>query len=97
VRSRLLHDWSEEQCIAILRNCRKAMKPTSRLLIVEMVLPDGDTPHLGKILDLAMLVLPGGQERTASEYEPLLAKAGFRLHRVVPTASPVSVVEALPA
>lgn len=97
VLSHILHDWSEEECLTILRNCRKAMKPTARLLIVEMVLPDGDTPHLGKMLDMVMLVVPGGQERTESEYVPLLAKAGFRLSRVVPTESAVSVVEALPA
>lgn len=97
VLSHIIHDWSEEQCITILRNCRKAMKPTSRLLLVEMVLPPGDAPHPGKMLDIVMLIVPGGQERTAAEYTPLLAKAGFRLERVVPTQSPVSVVEALPA
>ncbi len=95
--SHIIHDWSEEQCLTILGNCRKAMKPTSRLLIVEMVLPADDTPHPGKLLDMVMMVLPGGQERTAAEYAPLLAKAGFRQSRVVPTESAVSVVEALPA
>ena len=73
------------------------MKPDGRLLIVEMVLPAGDTPHPGKILDIVMLVMPGGQERTEAEYAALLAKAGFRLQRVVPTASAASVVEAFPA
>ncbi len=92
--SHIIHDWSEEQCLAILANCRRAMNPTSRLLIVEMVLPDGDTPHPGKIIDMAMLVAPGGQERTEQEYGTLLGKAGLRLTRVVPTESPVSVVEA---
>jgi hypothetical protein len=66
------------------------------LLLVEMVLPSGDTPHPGKMLDMVMLVTPGGQERTAAEYSALLDKAGFRLTRVVPTASPVSIVEAVP-
>jgi ubiquinone/menaquinone biosynthesis C-methylase UbiE len=65
--SHVIHDWTEEQCLAILRNCRRAMKPGSRLQIVEMVLPAGDTPHPGKLLDLAMLVMPGGQERTAED------------------------------
>ena len=97
VLSHIIHDWSEEQCLTILGNCRKAMKPTARLLIVEMVLPPGDTPHLGKMLDMVMLVVPGGRERTEAEYAPLLAKAGFRLTRVVPTESAVSVVEAAPA
>jgi hypothetical protein len=95
--SHIIHDWSEEQCLTILGNCRKAMTPTGRLLIVEMVLPPGDVPHPGKVLDVVMLVVSGGRERTESEYAALLAKAGFRLNRVVPTASPVSVVEAVPA
>ena len=71
-----------------------AMKPTSRLLLIEMVLPDGNTPHPGKMLDMMMLVGPGGQERTADEYRTLLEKAGFRLTRVIPTDSAVSIVEA---
>ena len=95
VLSHILHDWSEEQCLTILRNCRKAMKPTARLLIVEMVLPAGNTPDPGKIFDLVMLVIPGGQERTEAEYAALLGKAGFRLARVVPTESAVGVVEAV--
>jgi hypothetical protein len=92
--SHILHDWSEEQCLTILGHCRRAMSSSSRLLIIEMVLPPGDTPHPGKMLDMMMLVGPGGQERTEQEYEALLAKAGLRLTRIVPTASPVSVVEA---
>jgi hypothetical protein len=72
------------------------MRPDSRLLIIEMVLPTGDTPHLGKILDVIMLALTGGQERTEAEYRALLEKAGFRLKRVVPTQSAVSVIEAVP-
>jgi hypothetical protein len=95
--SHIIHDWSEDQCLTILGNCRRAMKPGSRLLIVEMVLPAGDTPHPGKMLDIVMLALPGGQERAEPEYRALLGKAGFRLARVVPTESAVSVVEAFPA
>jgi hypothetical protein len=73
------------------------MEPAARLLIVEMVLPPGDAPHPGKILDLAMLALVGGQERTTDEYGDLLARAGFRLERVVPTTTPASIVEATPS
>jgi hypothetical protein len=94
--SHVIHDWNEDQCLTILGNCRKAMKSSGRLLIIEMVLPAGDTPHPGKVLDIAMLVMPGGQERTEEEYGTLLSKAGFRLTRVVPTKSAVSVVEATP-
>ena len=96
VLSHVIHDWSEAQCLTILGHCRKAMKPDGRLLIVEMVLPEGDAPHPGKMLDMVMLVVPGGQERTVAEYAPLLHKAGFRIDRVVPTESAVSVVEAVP-
>jgi len=97
VLSHVIHDWSEDACLTILGNCRTAITPDGRVLIVEMVLPAGDTPHPGKVLDMVMLVFPGGQERTEAEYASLLARAGFRLNRVVPTASAVSIVEALPA
>ncbi|MGH9558806.1 MAG: methyltransferase, partial [Bryobacteraceae bacterium] len=96
ILSHVIHDWSEEKCLAILGNCRRAMEPHARLLLVEMALPKGDAPHPGKILDMAMLIAAEGQERTAEEYETLLDKAGFRMTRVVPTPSPVSIVEAVP-
>ncbi len=92
--SHIIHDWSEEQCLTILGNCRAAMGPKSRLLIIETVIPPGNAPHESKFLDMVMLAIPGGQERTVEEYVSLLAKAGFRLERVVPTDSSVSVVEA---
>ena len=95
--SHIIHDWSESQCLTILGHCRKVMKPDGRLLIVETVLPPGDTSHQGKMQDMVMLIVPGGEERTEAEYVTLLGKAGFRLNRVVPTESVVSVVEATPA
>jgi hypothetical protein len=95
ILSHIIHDWSEEQCLTILGHVRGAMRPAGRLLVVEMVLPAGDKPHLGKLLDIVMLVLPGGQERTEEEYRTLLGKGGFRLTRVVPTDSAASVVEAV--
>ena len=64
---------------------------------MEMVLATGDTPHPGKVLDIIMLTVRGGQERTEPEYRALLDKAGFRLTRVVPTESAVSIVEAFAA
>jgi hypothetical protein len=93
--SHIIHDWSEEQCLTILGHCRRAMSPASRVLIIEMVLPAGNAPHPGKMLDMMMLVGPGGQERTEPEYRTLLSNAGLRLTRVVPTNSAVSVVEAM--
>ena len=95
--SHIIHDWSEAQSLTILGNCRRAINPNSRLLIIEMVLPTGNTPHPGKMLDMVMLVGPGGQERTEPEYRELLQKAGFRLTQVVPTDSAASIVEAFPA
>lgn len=93
--SHIIHDWTKERCLKILGNCRKAMKPESRLLIIEMVLPAGDIPHPGKMLDMVMLAIPGGEERTEQQYETLLEKAGFRLTRVIPTESAVSIIEAV--
>ncbi len=95
--SHVIHDWSEEQCLTILENCRHAMPRTSQLLIVEQVLPEGNAFHPGKMLDMTMLTLTSGQERTECEYRELLEKAGFKLNRVIPTAAAVSIVEAVPA
>jgi hypothetical protein len=95
--SHIIHDWDDGENATILKNVREAMKPDGKLLIVEMVLPESDEPHMGKMLDMMMLLVPGGEERTPSEYEALLAPNGFRVTRVVPTDSPVSVVEAVRA
>ena len=91
--SHVIHDWPESQCVDILRCCREAMTPGGRILLVEMVLPHGDTPHPGKMLDMMMLVGPGGQERTAEEYAALAKLAGLRMERIVPTESAVAIVE----
>ena len=95
ILSHIIHDWNEDQCLTILGNVRRSMKPDGKLLIVEFVLPEDDTPHLGKLADIVMLVIPGGQERTPAEYDELLTKAGFRMTQVVATESPVSIVEAV--
>jgi SAM-dependent methyltransferase len=94
ILSHIIHDWNEDQCLTILGNCRKAMKPGARLLIVEFVLPEGNTPHFGKLVDMVMLAIPGGEERTAAEYDTLLKTAGLKMTRVVPTTTDVSIVEA---
>jgi hypothetical protein len=93
ILSHVIHDWSDDRCVTILGNCRKAMKPTSKLLLVELVLQDGGAPGFGSA-DMVMMVFVGGQERTAREFGALLARAGLRLTRVVPTASSASVIEA---
>jgi len=97
ILSHIIHDWDEDRCLAILGHIRKAIEPTGRLLIIEMVLAAGDAPHPGKMLDMAMLVQTGGEERSEAEYAILLAKAGFRLTRAVSTSSAATVVEAVVA
>jgi SAM-dependent methyltransferase len=97
ILSHVLHDWSDERALAILHNCRAAIPRDGRLLIVEAVLPPGDTPHHGKLIDLLMLTVTGGMERTAEEYRALLAAANFRLLKLHPTATHQSIVEAVPA
>ena len=93
----IVHDWDDAKSIAILRRCREAMAPGGKVLVVESVIPGGDEPHPGTWLDIVMLAMPGGLERTRAEFEALLAAAGLRLTRVVPTRSPVSIVEAVAA
>jgi SAM-dependent methyltransferase len=93
----ILHDWEDDRARAILRSCRDAIPPDGRLLVIEACIPPGNVPHPGKPLDMIMLVALGGRERTEAEYRELLASAGFRLARVIPTASAMSVIEAIPA
>ena len=95
--SHIIHDWTESQALTILGNCHRAMAGRGRLLLVEMVVPAGAEMHPSKLLDVVMLAVTGGRERTAEEYRELYAQAGFELARVVPTASAVSVVEGRPA
>lgn len=96
ILSLVIHDWDRSRAVAILRRCRQAMPTTGRLLLVEAVIPPGNEPHFGKILDFVMLTAAGGQERTQEEYQALLQEAGFRLSVVVATASPLSVIEGRP-
>jgi ubiquinone/menaquinone biosynthesis C-methylase UbiE len=93
----VLHDWTDEQALPLLKNCRKAISANGRLLIIEAVLPAGDVPHHGKLMDLLMLTVTGGMERSEQEFGSLLAAAGFRLNRVVPTATHQSILEAVAA
>jgi hypothetical protein len=89
----IIHDWDDARALSILQNCHRAMPEKGRLLLVEIVIPAGNEPHFGKIQDLEMLLSPGGLERTESEYRALFAAAGFELTRIIPTASPMSVIE----
>lgn len=91
--SNILHDWPDEKCRIILENCRRAMKPESKLLIVEMVIPPGNEPSVTKFLDLEMLVITGGRERTETEFKNLFESSGFRLSRIIPTQEGVCIIE----
>jgi O-methyltransferase domain len=93
VLSHIIHDWDDERSIAILRTIHRAAAPGARLLLVETVIPSGNAPSFAKILDLEMLVLPGGVERTEAEYRALLQAAGFRLARVITTRSFTNLIE----
>jgi hypothetical protein len=92
----IIHDWDDERALTILRNIRKAMQSSGRLLIAEVIIAPGNEPSFGKLLDLEMLVIPGGRERTNDEYRALLASAGFKLAEIHPTTAAASVIEGVP-
>jgi ubiquinone/menaquinone biosynthesis C-methylase UbiE len=91
----IIHDWDDEKSRAILKNIHRAMDKNGKLLLIEMVVPEGNQPDLSKFLDLDMMVMTGGRERTEAEFNSLLAASGFELRRVIRTASPVCVIEAV--
>jgi hypothetical protein len=94
VLKNIMHDWPDDKAVQILRNVHAAAGPDATVLLVELVIPDHDRDFPGKWADLEMLLNLSARERTASEYRNLLSQAGFRMTRVVQTASPLSVVEA---
>ena len=88
----VLHDWNDERSLQILKNCHAVMPHGAILLVIEAVIAPGPEPSLGKMLDLQMMLI-GGKERSGEEFQSLFQAAGFELTRIVPTPSPVSVVE----
>jgi hypothetical protein len=96
IMKNIIHDWDDDRSVTILTNIRKALagKPEGRVILLDAVVPADNAPHLSKLIDLEMMVMPGGKERTADEFSALFARAGFRLTAIVPTASMLSVVEA---
>lgn len=92
VLKHILHDWSDEECVKILRNLKQSMTKDSRLMILETIVPDPQIPHFAKYLDLEMLVVTTGKERTKREFQTLLSSAGFEVEKIVPTISPVSII-----
>lgn len=93
----IIHDWYDDKNQTILRNIRANMPDDGKVLIVETVVPEGNEPHYSKIIDLEMLMSPGGVERTPAEFEALLSDSGFRLTRIIPTNGPMSIIEAVKA
>jgi trans-aconitate methyltransferase len=91
---RVIHDWNNEQAIAILAKCREAMAPGGRVLVAETIMRPGDAPDPMKFIDAIMLVVTGGTERTEKEYAGLFADAGLSLDRVHATSRPISLLEA---
>lgn len=95
VLKRILHDWSDDVCVTILRNCREAMAPGGRVLVVDTVIPRGNEPHGGKILDVMMMASLPGRERTEEDFRELFTQAGLRLSRVIHTPAALSITEAV--
>jgi hypothetical protein len=93
--SNILHDWPDEKCRIILRNCHRAMKAESKLLVMEMLIPPGNEPSVAKLLDLEMLVTTGGRERTEAEFKNLFESSGFRMSRIIPTKNNVAIIEGI--
>ena len=93
---RILHDWDDEQCVRILSQCRQAISDDGRVLVIDAVIPPGNDPDPGKVIDLLMMSSLTGRERTRAEFEALFTRAGFRLARVIPTGTRLSIVEGVP-
>jgi hypothetical protein len=93
----IIHDWYDDSNQKILRNIRANMPEDGKVLIIEVVVPEGNVPHFSKIIDLEMLISPGGIERTPAEFERLLADSGFKMTRIIPTQGLMSIVEAVKA
>ena len=97
IMKHIIHDWDDREAIAILKNCRKAIKEGGKVILIESVIPEGNTPGLAKFGDLVMMLIPGGRERTAEEFRALFEASGLRLERIIPTESPMCVIEAVTA
>jgi C-methyltransferase len=88
-----LHDFADGPAVAILRNCASVMRPSDRLLIIEQVVPTDNVPHPNKTMDMVMMFLLGGKQRSLEEWSELLVKAGLQRRRVIPTQTPYTILE----
>jgi ubiquinone/menaquinone biosynthesis C-methylase UbiE len=96
IMKHIIHDWDDDRAATILENIRRVMQPGGRVILLESVLLPANQPDFGKLIDLEMLLMPGGRERSEEEFRALFARAGYRMTRTVPTKSPLSVIEARP-
>ena len=97
IMKHIIHDWDDDRAATILGNIRKALggKPNGKVILLEAIVPAGNAPDMSKLMDLEMMVMPGGRERTEAEFKALFARSGFKLTRIVPTKSPLAVIEAV--
>ena len=98
IMKHIIHDWDDERALVILRNIRQRLegRPQGRLILLDAVVPTDNSPNLGKLIDLEMMLMPGGRERTEPEFASLLDRAGFALTRIVPNESMLCVIEGRP-
>ncbi len=94
----IIHDWNDEKAIIVLQNVHRALKgvPNGRIIVTDCVLPENSDMHFGKLIDLEMMLMPGGRERTEKEVRALFARAGFEITKILPTKASDSVTEARP-
>jgi hypothetical protein len=97
IMKHIIHDWSDDLCVRILKACRAAVNPNGKLLVADSVIRPGNDFSPSKFLDLQMLIFPGGRERTDKQFHDLFAASGWKLNRIIPTDSTESIVEGVPA
>ena len=95
IMKHVIHDWNDHRAGTILRSIHRAARPSARVILIEGIIAPGNEPHLGKWSDMEMLLLPGGRERTEDEFGKLFADNGFKMTRLVPTKSPICVIESV--
>jgi SAM-dependent methyltransferase len=96
IMGHIIHDWDDEHATKILRVCRRSIAPGGRLLVVDAVIGARNEPDFSKLLDLEMLLVPGGRERTAEEFATLFTAGGWKLTRIIPTGAGKSIIEGTP-
>jgi hypothetical protein len=97
IMKHVICDWPDEVCVKILKTCRSAVNPGGKLLVVDGVIEPGNEFSPRKFLDVQLLILVGGKERTETQFADLFAPSGWRLNRIIPTVALEYVIEVVPA